>query len=60
MRDLILESYQKSLATMFEVADSYTEIIKIYRYRIDELKEERDFWRDKCEFYETLIKGEVV
>jgi hypothetical protein len=60
MEEELLRIYKESMASMFGVSDTWQALYDWQTKRADECEAEMIYWRDKCEFYETLIKGEVI
>ena len=60
MEDIIIKVYKESMASMFGVSDTWQSLCEWEKKRANQLEAEMVYWREKCEFYETLIKGETI
>jgi hypothetical protein len=45
---------------MLELLRTWETLASRWEQLARDLEQSRDYWREKCEFYETLIKGEAI
>jgi hypothetical protein len=45
---------------ILEMLQTWESLAKRWEELSRELEQSRDYWREKCEFYETLIRGEAI
>ena len=51
--EIILDAYKSSLETMSFVSDTWKMLYDMEAQKVN-------YWKEKAEFYETLIKGEAL
>jgi hypothetical protein len=45
---------------ILELLQTWESVASMWEESSRDLEQSRDYWREKCEFYETLIRGEAI